>query len=163
MPDIHIVILAAGKGTRMKSALPKVLHRAGDTPLIDYVLRTAAAVSPASITVVVGHQADQVKEALGKRPGLSFALQEPQLGTGHALLQTESLLGSASGTLVLFSGDVPLLRAETLMSLVRRHEKREAAATVLTAVVPSPDGYGRIVREDGQIAAIVEHKDASST
>lgn len=162
MPDIHIVILAAGKGTRMKSALPKVLHRAGDRPLIDYVLRAASSVSPASIVVVVGHQADQLKEALKKRPGLSFALQEPQLGTGHALLQAEPLLRGASGTLVLLSGDVPLLRAETLASLVRRHEKREAAATVLTAVVPSPDGYGRIVREGGQIAAIVEHKDASS-
>ncbi len=161
MPDIHIVILAAGKGTRMKSALPKVLHRAGDRPLIDHVLRTAASVSPASIVVVVGHQADDIKRALGKRLGLSFALQEPQLGTGHALLQAEPMLRGASGTLVLLSGDVPLLRAETLASLVRRHERRQAAATVLTALVPSPDGYGRIVREGGQIAAIVEHKDAS--
>ncbi len=162
MPDIHIVVLAAGKGTRMKSALPKVLHRAGDRPLIDHLLRTAACISPASIVVVVGHEADQVKDALGKRLGLSFASQEPQLGTGHALLQAEPLLLDASGTLVLLSGDVPLLRAETLASLVRRHEKRQAAATVLTAVVPSPDGYGRIVREGGQITAIVEHKDASA-
>jgi bifunctional UDP-N-acetylglucosamine pyrophosphorylase/glucosamine-1-phosphate N-acetyltransferase len=161
MSDIHIVILAAGKGTRMKSALPKVLHRAGDRPLIDHVLRTAASLSPASIVVVVGHQADMVKESLGKRPGLSFAVQDPQLGTGHALLQAEPLLRDATGTLVLLSGDVPLLRADTLASLVRRHEKRQAAATVLTAVVPSPDGYGRIVRQDGQIAAIVEHKDAA--
>jgi bifunctional UDP-N-acetylglucosamine pyrophosphorylase/glucosamine-1-phosphate N-acetyltransferase len=161
MSDTHIVVLAAGKGTRMKSALPKVLHRAGDRPLLDHVLRTAASLSPASIVVVVGHEADQVKDALVKRPGLSFALQEPQLGTGHALLQAEPLLRKMSGTLVLLSGDVPLLRAETLASLVRRHEKRQAAATVLTAVVPSPDGYGRIVREGGQIAAIVEQKDAS--
>ena len=162
MPDIHIVILAAGKGTRMKSSLPKVLHGAGDRPLIDHVLRTAASLSPKSVIVVIGHQADQVKEALGKRLGLSFALQEPQLGTGHALLQAEPMLRGATGTLVLLSGDVPLLRDETLASLVRRHEKRLAAATVLTAVVPSPDGYGRIIREDGQIAAIVEHKDASA-
>ena len=161
MPDTHIVILAAGKGTRMKSALPKVLHRAGDRTLIEHVLRTAESISPASIVVVVGHQADHVKDALGKRLGLSFALQDPQLGTGHALLQAEPLLRDARGTLVLLSGDVPLLRAETLAALVRRHEKRQAAATVLTAVVPSPEGYGRIVREEGQIAAIVEHKDAS--
>jgi len=161
MPDIHVVVLAAGKGTRMKSALPKVLHRAGDRPLIEHVLGTAGSISPASIVVVVGHEADRVKDALGKRLGLSFALQEPQLGTGHALLQAEPLLRDASGTLVLLSGDVPLLRPDTLASLVRRHEKRLAAATVLTAIVPSPEGYGRIVREGGQIAAIVEHKDAS--
>ncbi len=161
--DTHIVILAAGKGTRMKSALPKVLHRAGDRSLIGHVLRTAASVAPASIVVVVGHQADQIKESIRERPGLSFAVQEPQLGTGHALLQAEPLLRGASGTLVLLSGDVPLLRAETLASLVRRHEKRRAAATILTAVVPSPDGYGRIVRDGGQIEAIVEHKDASPT
>jgi bifunctional UDP-N-acetylglucosamine pyrophosphorylase/glucosamine-1-phosphate N-acetyltransferase len=159
--DIHIVILAAGKGTRMKSALPKVLHRAGDRSLVDHVLRTAASVSPASIVVVVGHQADQVKESLRNRLGLSFAVQDPQLGTGHALLQAEPLLRDATGTLVLLSGDVPLLRADTLASLLRRHEKRQAAATILTAVVPSPDGYGRILREGGQIEAIVEHKDAS--
>ena len=161
MPDIHIVILAAGKGTRMKSALPKVLHRAGDRPLIDYVLKTAASVSPRSTVIVIGHEADQVKDAIGKRLGLAFALQEPQLGTGHALLQAESLLQGATGTVVLLSGDVPLLRADTLASLVRRHEKRQAAATVLTAVVSAPDGYGRIVRDAGQIAAIVEDKDAS--
>jgi bifunctional UDP-N-acetylglucosamine pyrophosphorylase/glucosamine-1-phosphate N-acetyltransferase len=161
MPDVHVVVLAAGKGTRMKSALAKVLHRAGDRPLIDHVLGTAASISPESVVVVVGHGADQVKDALGKRLGLSFALQEPQLGTGHALLQAEPLLRDASGTVVLLSGDVPLLRADTLAALVRRHEKRQAAATVLTAVVASPDGYGRIVREGGQIAAIVEHKDAS--
>src|SRR5438045_2634549 len=137
MPDTHIVILAGGKGTRMKSALPKALHRAGDRTLIEHVLRAAESISPASIIVVVGHQADQVKSALGKRLGLSFALQEPQLGTGHALLQVEPLLRDASGTLVLLSGDVPLLRAETLASLVRRHEKRQAAATVVTAVVAS--------------------------
>src|SRR5204863_5581387 len=132
-----------------------------DRTLIEHVLGAAESISPASIAIVVGHQADQVKEALGKRLGLAFALQEPQLGTGHALLEAEPLLRDATGTLVLLSGDVPLLRAETLAALVRRHEKRQAAATVLTAVVPSPEGYGRIVRAEGQIAAIVEHKDAS--
>ena len=161
MPDVHVVVLAAGKGTRMRSALPKVLHRAGDKPLIEHVLAAAASISPASVVVVVGYEAKQVKDALRKRLGLSFALQEPQLGTGHALLQTEPLLRDASGTLVLLSGDVPLLGRDTLAALVTRHEKRQAVATVLTAVVPAPDGYGRIVREGGQIAAIVEHKDAS--
>jgi bifunctional UDP-N-acetylglucosamine pyrophosphorylase/glucosamine-1-phosphate N-acetyltransferase len=161
MPDIHVVVLAAGKGTRMKSARPKVVHHVGDRSLIEQVLTTAEALSPRSIVVVIGHEADQVRHAVRKRLGLSFALQEPQLGTGHALLQTEPALRGATGTLVLLSGDVPLLRSETLRALVRRHEQRAAAATVLTADVPSPDGYGRIVREEGQIAAIVEHKDAS--
>ena len=161
MPDTHVVVLAAGKGTRMKSAVPKVLHAAAGRPLIDYPLRAAASLSPASIVIVVGSQADQLKEALAKRPGVSFALQEPQLGTGHALLQAEPLLRDARGTLLLLSGDVPLLGAKTLAALVRLHESRKAAATVLTAVVPAPDGYGRIVRQGDQITAIVEHRDAS--
>ena len=162
MSDIHVVVLAAGKGTRMKSALPKVLHMAGGRSLIDHALLTAASLGPASIVVVVGYEADLLRNALEKRPGLALAVQEPQLGTGHALLQAEPLLRGAQGTLVLLSGDVPLLRADTLAALVAKHQTRKAAATVLTAVVPAPDGYGRIVREEDQIASIVEHKDASS-
>jgi bifunctional UDP-N-acetylglucosamine pyrophosphorylase/glucosamine-1-phosphate N-acetyltransferase len=162
MADIHVVVLAAGKGTRMKSALPKVLHRAGELPLIEHVFRTADALSPQTVTVVVGHLADTVRRALGKRLGLAFALQEPQLGTGHAVLQAERELRDRSGTVVLLSGDVPLLRAATLRALVQVHSERRAAATVLTAIVAEPDGYGRIVRgADGSIEAIVEHKDAT--
>jgi bifunctional UDP-N-acetylglucosamine pyrophosphorylase/glucosamine-1-phosphate N-acetyltransferase len=161
MPDIHVVILAAGKGTRMKSADPKVLHPAGGLPLIEHVLRTASSVQPATTVVVVGHQADRIQDALRKRLGLRFALQQPQLGTGHALLQAESHLAGATGTVVLLSGDVPLLRAATLQSLVRAHEAHGAAATVLTARVNGPHEYGRIVRDQGRIAAIVEHKDAT--
>jgi bifunctional UDP-N-acetylglucosamine pyrophosphorylase / glucosamine-1-phosphate N-acetyltransferase len=162
MSDIHVVVLAAGKGTRMKSARPKVLHGAAGLPLIDHVLRAASALSPRSTVIIIGYQAGQLKDALHSRPGLSFAVQEPQLGTGHALLQAEPHLKGASGTLVLLSGDVPLLRAASLAALVRTHEARRAAATVLTAFVPSPAGYGRIVRDGGgRITAIVEHKDAS--
>ena len=161
MSDKHIVILAAGKGTRMKSAAPKVLQGAGGLPLIEHVLRAADALRPATTVLVIGHLADRVKTALAKRPGLRFALQEPQLGTGHALLQAEAHLEGASGTLVLLSGDVPLLQAETLERLVRQHESAGAAATVLTARVSGPHEYGRIVREGGRIAAIVEHKDAT--
>jgi len=162
MQDLHIVVLAAGKGTRMRSALPKVLHPAAGLPLIDHVLRAAASLSPSSIIVVVGHEAERLKEGLREHPGLSFAVQEPQLGTGHALLQAEPFLRGARGTVVLLSGDVPLLRASTLGALVRTHEERQAAATVLTAVVDAPAGYGRIVRDGQGIAAIVEHKDASA-
>ena len=161
MSDTHVVILAAGKGTRMKSAEPKVLHRAGELPLIEHVLRAADALRPATTVVVVGHQAEQVKAALGKRLGLRFALQQPQLGTGHALLQAEPHLAGASGTVVLLSGDVPLLGPATLTALVETHRAKGAAATVLTARVTGPHEYGRIVREGGRIAAIVEHKDAT--
>jgi bifunctional UDP-N-acetylglucosamine pyrophosphorylase/glucosamine-1-phosphate N-acetyltransferase len=161
MSTTHVVILAAGKGTRMKSADPKVLHHAGGLPLIEHVLRTADSLRPDTTVVVVGHQAERVEAALRKRLGLRFALQQPQLGTGHALLQAEPHLAGASGTVVLLSGDVPLLRPETLASLVEAHRARGAAATVLTARVPGPHEYGRIVREDGRIAAIVEHKDAT--
>jgi bifunctional UDP-N-acetylglucosamine pyrophosphorylase/glucosamine-1-phosphate N-acetyltransferase len=146
----------------MRSTLPKVLHPAAGLPLIGHILRTAESLNPASLIVVVGHQAEQLREAIGKRLGLAFATQEPQLGTGHAVLQTERLLHGARGTLLLLSGDVPLLRRATLERLVKAQQERSAAATVLTAIVDNPDGYGRIVRENGQIAAIVEHKDASS-
>ncbi|PYR91599.1 MAG: bifunctional UDP-N-acetylglucosamine diphosphorylase/glucosamine-1-phosphate N-acetyltransferase GlmU [Acidobacteria bacterium] len=159
---MHAVILAAGKGTRMKSARPKVLHCASGLPLIEHVFRVADSLSPATTVVVVGHMADAVKHALGKRLGLRFALQEPQLGTGHAVLQAEPHLAGARGTLVMLSGDVPLLQAGTLRALVATHEQRRAAATVLTARVDRPNGYGRIVRKNGAIAAIVEEKDATA-
>src|ERR671910_711084 len=103
MPDVHIVVLAAGKGTRVKSAMPKVLHRVAGVPMIHHVLQQARALRPRSITVVVGHQAEAVKQALAGEPGLTFALQQPQLGTGHALLMAESALFSARGTLILLS------------------------------------------------------------
>jgi bifunctional UDP-N-acetylglucosamine pyrophosphorylase / glucosamine-1-phosphate N-acetyltransferase len=159
--DIHVVILAAGQGTRMKSSLPKVLHQISGRPLIEHVLRTAESVSPASITVVVGHRADVVRERLQKRRSLQFAVQEPQLGTAHALQQTESVLAGRTGTVVLLSGDVPLLTPDTLRRLVETHRGANAAATVVTATVERPYGYGRIVRADGQIARIVEERDAS--
>jgi len=139
MSELHVVVLAAGKGTRMKSALPKVLHKAHGLPLIEHVLRAAGALNPASVVLIVGHQADTVREALGTRPGLHYAVQEPQLGTGHALLQAETALKGARGTVLLLSGDVPLLRTSTLQALGAAHEQRQAAATVLTAVLEDED------------------------
>ena len=159
---IHVVILAAGKGTRMKSADPKVLHRAAGFSLIEHVLRAANVLRPSTTVVVVGHMAERVKETLKEQLGLQFALQEAQLGTGHALLQAEPHLAGKSGTVVLLSGDVPLLRPATLCAMVEAHTARGAAATVLTARVDRPQGYGRIVRDaTGEIAAIVEDKDAT--
>ena len=161
MRDLHVVVLAAGKGTRMKSAVPKLLHQAHGLPLIEHVIRNAAALEPASIVVIVGHQAEQIQSATPWHEGLKFAVQEPQLGTGHALLQAAPFLRDVRGTLVLLSGDVPLLRTETLRSLVARHRERGAAATVVTAAVDNPSGYGRIVRNGDQLEAIVEHKDTT--
>jgi bifunctional UDP-N-acetylglucosamine pyrophosphorylase/glucosamine-1-phosphate N-acetyltransferase len=162
MRDLHIVVLAAGKGTRMQSDRPKVLHDAAGLPLIERVLRAADSLTPSSIVVVVGHQPESIRAGLMSRPAVQFALQEPQLGTGHALLQAEPLLAGQSGTVLLLSGDVPLLQSSTLEALVSRHWQAGAAATVLTADVDPPDGYGRIVRRSGAIQAIVEHKDASA-
>jgi bifunctional UDP-N-acetylglucosamine pyrophosphorylase/glucosamine-1-phosphate N-acetyltransferase len=130
--------------------------------LIERVLRTADAISPASVTVIVGHQAESVRTALRGRQNLTFAVQEPQLGTGHALLQAETALAGATGTVLLLSGDVPLLTAATLQRLLAHHERAGAAATVLTAILDDPAGYGRIERVDGRITAIVEHRDASA-
>ena len=159
--NIHVVVLAAGKGTRMKSAQPKVLHRVAGRPMIEHVLTRSAALNPCSTTVVVGHQSDVLRRALSRRSGLTFVVQEPQLGTAHALLTTESVLGAATGTLVLLSGDVPLLSGKTLQTLVDRHVATGSAATVVTAVVDDPHGYGRIVRSGEQIAGIVEDRDAT--
>ena len=161
MADLHIVILAAGKGTRMKSALPKVLHRVGGIPMIDHVIATARCLGPQTTTVVVGHQADALKAAVTSHSGLEFVVQEPQLGTAHALLTAEPALRDRSGTLVMLSGDVPLLTANTLKTLVERHESHRAAATVVTAIVDDPTGYGRVVRSGEKIARIVEHRDAT--
>lgn len=161
MSDLHVVILAAGKGTRMKSQIPKVLHSISGRPLIDWVLGTAQKLSPATTTIVVGHQADTIRAHVTSRPEVQVVVQEPQLGTGHALLQAETVLRGRTGTVVLLSGDVPLLSHDTLRSLVMAHTARAAAATVLTTIVNRPYGYGRIVRVKGQMTRIVEERDAT--
>jgi bifunctional UDP-N-acetylglucosamine pyrophosphorylase/glucosamine-1-phosphate N-acetyltransferase len=160
--DLHVVILAAGKGTRMKSAYPKVLHRVGGRPMIEHVLDRARDLRAASTVVIVGHRADELKQALQSHHDLTFVVQEPQLGTAHALLMAEASLASRAGTVVLLSGDVPLLAHNTLKNLIDRHQKAHAAMTVVTACVDRPDGYGRIVRSGEKIARIVEDKDATS-
>ena len=159
--QVHIVILAAGKGTRMRSALPKVLHRLAGLPLLDHVLRTASSVKPASVTVVVGHEGDRIRGFLGQYPKIKTVVQEPQLGTAHALLQAEAVLAGQSGTLVLLSGDVPFLSGATLRALLDTHRSSQSAATVVTATLDRPYGYGRIVRIGGEVARIVEERDAS--
>jgi len=159
--DLHVVILAAGKGTRMRSALPKVLHQAGGLPLIEWVVRLARSLEPRSITLVLGHGADEVRAWFARASDVQFVGQEPQLGTGHALLQTRSLLDGKSGRVLLLSGDVPLLTAASVRGLLDAQAAQRAAVVVATARVANPTGYGRIVRKDGALARIVEHRDAS--
>ncbi len=161
MTDLHVVILAAGKGTRMKSSRPKVLHHVAGRPMIESVLGAAQSLAPRTITVVVGHLRELLSKGLEHYPDLAFVTQEPQLGTGHALLQTAGILEGQSGFVLMLSGDVPLLKRDTLAQLVKKHEETNAAATVLTAVVAQPYGYGRIVRVKGRVSRIVEERDAS--
>jgi bifunctional UDP-N-acetylglucosamine pyrophosphorylase/glucosamine-1-phosphate N-acetyltransferase len=161
MPDLHVVVLAAGKGTRMKSARPKVLHHVAGRPMIDYVLRAARSLAPRTTTVVVGHMKELLKQGLAGYPQLLFAVQDPQLGTGHALLQTAGILEGQKGVVLLLSGDVPLLRRHTLEELVTKHQESGAAATILTAHVEQPYGYGRVVRLRGKVSRIVEERDGS--
>ena len=156
----HVVVLAAGKGTRMKSELPKVLHKISGFSLLEHVLRCANALEPASSTVVVGHGADQVRKSISL-DRLHFVDQTEQLGTGHALLQTAPVLREKQGTVILLSGDVPMLKPATLSSLITTHNEAKAACTVITAQMPKPFGYGRIVRSKGAITRIVEERDAS--
>lgn len=159
-PTIDAVILAAGKGTRMKSDRPKVLHRLDGRPLLDHVLQTAREAGIDRTVVVVGHQADRVREACAA-DDLQFVVQEPQLGTGHAVQVAAPALRGGGYTVIL-AGDVPLLRAETLQRLVQQTIAREAAATVLTCVVEDAGSYGRIVKDpEGGLQKIVEARDAT--
>ena len=162
MPDRHVLVLAAGKGTRMKSSRPKVLHRLAGCPLIEHVLRAAAPLDAVSTTVVVGHHANIVTSTLSSTsPSVTVVNQERQLGTAHALLQAELELADATGTLVVLSGDAPLISSRTLAALVEKHERAAAAATVLTATIERPYGYGRILRHHGQLLGIIEEADAN--
>jgi bifunctional UDP-N-acetylglucosamine pyrophosphorylase/glucosamine-1-phosphate N-acetyltransferase len=159
MPSLAIVILAAGQGKRMKSALPKVLHAIGGASMLQRVVDTAASLSPEKITIVYGHGGDQVRAAFVSSAGLIWAKQEPQLGTGHAVLQALPHVVHTQTTLVLY-GDVPLIRKATLEKLVDIAVRGEVGW--LTHVVSNPDGLGRIIREiNGAVTEIVEQKDAT--
>ncbi|NLI93907.1 MAG: bifunctional UDP-N-acetylglucosamine diphosphorylase/glucosamine-1-phosphate N-acetyltransferase GlmU [Peptococcaceae bacterium] len=158
MPQITAVILAAGKGTRMKSELPKVMHLLAGLPLIDHVLDKVEKLGIQEKVTIVGHGREIVSDHIANRSGI--LVQEKQLGTGHALIQTLPLLKDDSTILVL-SGDQPLLSSETLSSLLRHHQESKASATVLTAMMDNPFGYGRIMKKNGIFEGIVEEKDAN--
>src|SRR5437660_3724312 len=154
--DLAIVILAAGKGTRLKSSLAKVLHRAGGLTLLEHVVRACRPLKPRTIVAVVGHQADQVAAILAPLD-VQVVVQEPQRGTGNAMLVARLGLGRRAKYALVLPGDAPLVCSETLAQLARLHQQGAAGATILSALVERPAGYGRIVRrDDGSVAAIVE-------
>lgn len=160
MSDLVAVILAAGKGTRMRSKYPKVLHKVGGKPMLQHVIDAATAAGCTEKVIIVGHEAELVEEMVGAQG--KIALQAQQLGTGHAVMQTAEALKGFTGTALILCGDTPLLEGEELKRFCQAHKESGAAATVLTAVMDDPFGYGRIVRdEQGNVQGIVEQKDAT--
>jgi UDP-N-acetylglucosamine diphosphorylase/glucosamine-1-phosphate N-acetyltransferase len=160
--DLAVIILAAGKGSRMQTSLAKVLIPIAEKPILEYVLNVAEKLHPARTIVVVGHQADQVQETFSKR-GLEFVLQEEQLGTGHAARQTKQALKDFKGNVLVLCGDMPLIKAETLERLLQQHKEVAAKCSVLTLKSKAKHDFGRIIRHiDGSVLKIVEHRDASA-
>jgi len=160
MAELKVIILAAGKSTRMKSDTPKVLHEVAGKPILRYVLEQAASLDPVEIVCVVGHQAERIEAAFQDFPNLSFVEQAEQLGTAHAVAQAESVLRDFAGDVLILCGDVPLLSHATLAAFLAQHQETGAKASVLTADVGDPTGYGRIVRDStGAMKEIIEEKD----
>lgn len=160
MSNRYAIILAAGQGTRMKSKLYKVLHPVCGKPMVQHVIDQVKSLNINEIVTIVGHGAEKVKEQLGEDS--QYALQAEQLGTAHAVLQSEGMLADKEGVTIVVCGDTPLIKAETMEALFKHHEETNAKATILTARAEDPTGYGRIVRNDnGFVEKIVEHKDAT--
>jgi bifunctional UDP-N-acetylglucosamine pyrophosphorylase/glucosamine-1-phosphate N-acetyltransferase len=157
---IATVILAAGKGTRMKSKHAKVLHPLGGKPMVWHVLQAIKHLTPEKSVMVIGHQAEQVQQALGEQA--QYVLQEEQMGTGHAVMQAEGLLKGKSDLVLVVFGDMPLLRAETLKALIERQQANAGPISMLTVIADDPRGFGRIVRNENQeVEAIVEEVDCT--
>ncbi len=164
MKNTAAIIMAAGKGKRMKSDLPKVLHEVHGKPMVIRVIDMLKSININKIVLVVGHRADLVKDQLADYAGqIEYALQEEQLGTGHAVLQAEEALSGFEGNILVLSGDVPFLTGATVENLISVNEREQAAATVLSAKPDDATGYGRIIRKKGTdlVDYIVEHKDAT--
>lgn len=163
MPQLSAIILAAGKGTRMRSDLPKVAHVVNDRPMVNWVVGACAHAGCSKVVVVVGYQRDVVKSCLAgvSYPGVTieYALQQEQLGTGHAVRSAEGCFKDLAGDTFVLAGDGPLIRAETLKTLLERHRSTGASAALATSVIADPSGYGRIVRDaSGRFSTIVEEK-----
>jgi len=160
--ELRVVILAAGKGTRMNSDLPKVLHQLHGKSLIDYVLNESEALNPTEIILVVGFKKNKVISHTNNRNNLKYVTQTEQLGTGHAVLQTEQLLKNKKGHILILYGDVPNIKASTLKPIIHDHITNNRGLTLITAEINDPTGYGRIIRdENGSLLKIVEDKDCN--
>ena len=159
---LAIALLAAGKGTRMKSTFPKVLQLLGGTSLVERVLSSCKTINPDRHFLVVGHQSEEVKQSLTHHQSLEYVLQEPQEGTGHAVQQLVPVLKGFKGELLVLNGDVPLLKPETLEKLLTKHRKDKAHVTFLTARLSEPKGYGRVFTDElGRVSEIIEDKDCN--
>jgi bifunctional UDP-N-acetylglucosamine pyrophosphorylase/glucosamine-1-phosphate N-acetyltransferase len=160
MSNRYAIILAAGQGTRMKSKLYKVLHSVCGKSMVQHVVDQISKLNIQKTVTVIGHGADKVKLELGDQS--EYALQDSQLGTAHAVMQADDILSGKAGVTIVVCGDTPLIRAETMEALFKQHEDSNAKATILTAKIDDPTGYGRIIRnENGLVEKIVEHKDAT--
>ena len=157
---LAIIIMAAGKGTRMNTKLPKVLHTLNQQSMIEHVINKTIQMKPDKIVVVVGYKSELVKKHLINY-NVEYAIQHKQLGTGHAIMQCENILNDFEGNTLILSGDVPLITKETLSDLYQIHIKNNSSATVLSAIINNPSGYGRIVRNKNNFISIVEEKDAN--
>lgn len=159
---LSTVIMAAGKGTRMKSDLPKVLHLVDNKPMLMHVINLARQLDSERIINIFGHKKELVIDAI-KSENVEYVIQEPQLGTGHAVQQTEKLLKYFTGDVLVLSGDVPLLRKSTLDKMLRIHREADNGATVLTAIFKDPHGYGRVIRKKNDtLNCIIEDKDCTN-
>ncbi|MDP4161523.1 MAG: bifunctional UDP-N-acetylglucosamine diphosphorylase/glucosamine-1-phosphate N-acetyltransferase GlmU [Bacillota bacterium] len=162
MSKRYAVILAAGQGTRMKSKLYKVLHPVCNKPMVQHVVDQIFKLHIEEIVTVIGHGAEMVQSQLGSQS--QYALQDKQLGTAHAVMQAKEMLDGKEGTTIVVCGDTPLIKAETMEALFKHHDSQAAKATILTASIQNPTGYGRVVRNDnGLVEKIVEHKDATQS
>jgi len=159
---LYVVILAAGKGTRMKSNKAKVLHEVFYAPMVHHVLRAVVPLKPAKSIVVIGHQREAVEKSLSEF-SVKLVLQEEQLGTGHAVLCAKPAIDAMKGCVMILCGDTPLIRPETLLKMVQRHKTENSILTVMTTILDNPTHYGRIITDDSEnVLSIVEEKDASS-
>ena len=160
-PPLSIIILAAGKGTRMKSSKAKVLHEVFFAPMVQHVVNAVLPLKPNRTVVVIGHQGQEVEKALASS-NCTFVVQEQQLGTGHAVLSTERAIPESNGTVMILCGDTPLIRTETLEQMYHAHVTHQATLTLMTTILDNPANYGRILADSaGKVQGIVEQKDAS--
>ena len=159
---LAVAILAAGKGTRMESALPKVLHKLSGKTLLERVLNSCKELNPDKVFIIVGHKSKQVEDSIPKNKNIHFILQEPQKGTGHAIQVLSKKIGNFKGELLVLNGDVPLIKPHTLKELIKRQDAKNADVSLITTKKKNPHGYGIVFIKDNLIEKIVEEKDCNN-